>query len=105
MELLDSRGIGANARAQALVRAFAVKFGSPPAFVARAPGRVNLIGEHVDYCGYSVLPMAIEQDVVMACLPVVGDGNVTVSNVNPVHADASFSSTVIPEIRLQGRTV
>ncbi|PWN46671.1 Galactokinase [Violaceomyces palustris] len=39
---------------------------SQPDFIARAPGRVNLIGEHIDYVGFSVFPAAIEKDILMA---------------------------------------
>lgn len=45
---------------------FKQKFGRELDFYVRAPGRVNIIGEHIDYCGYSVLPAAIEQDFIMA---------------------------------------
>ena len=45
---------------------FASLYGEPPIFFARAPGRVNIIGEHIDYCGFAVLPAAIEQDFIIA---------------------------------------
>lgn len=37
-----------------------------PALVAAAPGRVNLIGEHIDYCDGFVLPLAIDRHIVIA---------------------------------------
>src|SRR5215469_8516995 len=53
-----------------LVRAaeeeFAHRLGRPPRWVAAAPGRVNLIGEHTDYNDGFVLPMAIDRYVVLA---------------------------------------
>lgn len=42
------------------------RFGRDPAWIAVAPGRVNLIGEHTDYNDGFVLPMAIQRYVVLA---------------------------------------
>lgn len=62
---LDSSELAAS-RYSALSEAFRDRFGSTPDVFGRAPGRVNLIGEHIDYMGYGVLPMAIQQDTVVA---------------------------------------
>jgi galactokinase len=53
---------------------FAARFGGPPAMAAAAPGRVNLIGEHTDYNGGFVLPMAIDRQVVMVAAPAPPGG-------------------------------
>ncbi|BDG05225.1 galactokinase [Anaeromyxobacter oryzae] len=50
-------------------RTFEALFGSAPAVRARAPGRVNLIGEHTDYNGGYVLPMAIPQETRVELAP------------------------------------
>uniref|UniRef100_A0A8C3ILN3 Galactokinase 2 n=1 Tax=Chrysemys picta bellii TaxID=8478 RepID=A0A8C3ILN3_CHRPI len=73
-----------------LKKMFISKFGSAPKFYARAPGRVNLIGEHIDYCGYAVLPMAIEQDILIAVEPV-NTQVVQLANTNPLYLDFSTS--------------
>lgn len=49
-----------------LLQTFDAKFGGKPELIARAPGRVNLIGEHTDYNAGFVLPMAINYDVRIA---------------------------------------
>lgn len=38
-------------------------------FFCRVPGRVNLIGEHTDYNGFSVLPITIKKEIYCACSP------------------------------------
>jgi galactokinase len=53
---------------------FRRRFGRSPQWLAAAPGRVNLIGEHTDYNDGFVLPMAIERYVVMAASPAGEDG-------------------------------
>ena len=45
------------------------KFGNAATVVAAAPGRVNLIGEHIDYCDGLVLPFALEQNIIIAAAP------------------------------------
>ena len=50
------------ARTRSILRAFRDRFGGEPLLI-RAPGRVNLIGEHTDYNDGYVLPIAIEHDI------------------------------------------
>jgi len=62
-------------------RAFVEKFGSRPTILVRAPGRVNLIGDHTDYNGGYVLPMAIDRAVRIACRPT-GDGKIELDSLD-----------------------
>ncbi|GAA5956651.1 hypothetical protein JCM3765_005692, partial [Sporobolomyces pararoseus] len=49
-----------------LFKQFQQEFGTSVEKISRAPGRVNIIGEHIDYCGFSVLPAAVDKDVLIA---------------------------------------
>jgi galactokinase len=51
---------------EALNRLFQDSFDTSPALIARAPGRVNLIGEHTDYNDGFVLPCAISKQTMVA---------------------------------------
>ena len=48
------------------IHKFNETYSSKPDFIARAPGRVNIIGQHIDYEGYGVFPSAIEKDCLIA---------------------------------------
>jgi galactokinase len=54
---------------QKIVNSFRKRFGADPDYVVRAPGRVNLLGEHVDYNDGFVLPAAIDRTTILACRP------------------------------------
>ena len=85
-------------------QAFAQQFDGPPAFVIRAPGRVNIIGEHTDYNDGFVLPMAIDRAVWITLRPR-DDGRVFVRSLEQTeptdfaldavqHADEGWSEYV-----------
>lgn len=53
-------------RAARLAEQFTRRYGRTATFIVRAPGRVNLLGEHTDYNGLPVLPMAIDRNILIA---------------------------------------
>lgn len=54
-------------RFASLLERFGITYkGIKPAFVARSPGRVDILGSHVDHQLYDVLPMAIAADILIA---------------------------------------
>jgi galactokinase len=75
---------------------FRERFGRPPVLAAAAPGRVNLIGEHVDYCGGFVLPMAIERETVMAAAPRPVAGGAPVARVHSTAFQETVELPLVP---------
>ena len=68
---------------------FKQAYGRDPQWIAAAPGRVNIIGEHTDYNEGFVFPMAIERYTVVAAAPSL-DGSRKV-NFRTTHGDAPAS--------------
>ncbi len=64
--MTDARDADPRARA---IAAFRRAYGAAPTQLVRAPGRVNLIGEHTDYNDGFVLPMALERAAWIALTP------------------------------------
>jgi galactokinase len=77
-----------------ITNVFREKFGRAPTHLARAPGRVNLLGEHVDYNDGFVLPAAIDRVTYLAFSPTDSD-QITLVAVD-FEQQASFSPQTIP---------
>lgn len=59
--------------AQAVAAAYSQQYGSAPVVLAAAPGRINLIGEHIDYNHGWVMPASIDQCIWVAAGPAPDD--------------------------------
>jgi len=81
------------ARYKNLKERFVSIYGKEPEFYCRAPGRVAIIGEHVDYCGYPVLPAALEQDCVFAVAKNEGSDEIHLHNIDDTVFPADKLST------------
>jgi galactokinase len=78
---------------------FTQAFGRPPRWVAAAPGRVNVIGEHTDYNDGFVFPMAIERYTVIAAAPSEGSVIELRSTAEKVPAKIDLAQQLHPQHR------
>ena len=87
-----------------LTSRFMQVYGQLPQVEAQAPGRVNLLGEHVDYNDGIVLPVAIDRAVKVAAVPT-SDNTVTL-NALDIGKQVSFSlADVANRISLNGQAL
>ncbi len=78
-------------RLAALVRMFQAEFArNRDISIVRAPGRVNLLGEHTDYSGLPVLPMAVPREI-LCCSSRRRDKTIRVRNVDDKYPPFEFA--------------
>ena len=82
-------------------RLFVEKYGVAPQVLVAAPGRVNLIGEHTDYNGGFVFPMAIERCTIIAASPSAASSAAIFSNNMGATADFPLDPDVAPADKVE----
>lgn len=78
------------ARYQAALRSFVHLYGPGEVRFFRAPGRVNLIGEHTDYNHGFVMPVALDKDILLLARPR-SDPTIRLCNIEEDFAPRSFT--------------
>jgi N-acetylgalactosamine kinase len=76
-------------RYRRMIEAHLSRFDSSELSLTRAPGRVNLIGEHTDYNGLPVFPMAVNRDMAAVFSPR-SDRKVVIANTQPEFVERAF---------------
>ena len=74
----------------ALLEFFISRYGDEKVMITRSPGRVNLMGRHIDHRGGGINVMAIDRDIVFVA-SMRPDDEVHIANVDPAFPDRSFS--------------
>ncbi|KRZ56086.1 N-acetylgalactosamine kinase [Trichinella nativa] len=80
-----------------LLRAFRDRYNCEAEYVVKSPGRMNIIGEHIDYSGYPVLPMAVNECIYAAFSVNQNSEEITVCNTDPKYEpfEALYSYFII----------
>ncbi len=78
-----------------VTQAYNARFQHPPQLIVRAPGRVNLIGEHTDYNDGFVLPVAVDQAAWLA-VGLTEEPWTTVRAMDMGNDEAVFSVNQVP---------
>lgn len=95
----EAAGVQAE-RYRSALAAFRAAYGPGPVLCFRAPGRVNLIGEHTDYNHGFVLPLALDRDLLLLARPR-RDAVVHLINEEEGYPPVSFAAepSIPPEAR------
>lgn len=73
-----------------LLNAFITKYGDKRVVITRSPGRVNLMGRHIDHRGGGINVMATDKDQVFVSAHR-NDDTVNIANLDTTYPDRSFS--------------
>jgi len=75
---------------ETVLQTYQNQYGTAPRYIVRAPGRVNLIGDHTDYQDGFVMPMAVDRAVWVACAPR-SDGQIRLHSIDYGGQTVTFS--------------
>ena len=83
-----------NPKLRPILQHFIAKFGDKKVIVAGSPGRINLMGRHIDHHGGGINVMALDRRLTMVISPRT-DHIVHVTNLNSQYPDDEFAITPI----------
>lgn len=92
-----------DARTISLLQAFIGAYGDRPVVIARAPGRVNLMGRHIEHRGGGVNVMAVAYDTLAVASPRDDDA-IRYANCDPAYPSGSFSVEEMLAPAVRGET-